>query len=73
MPALTLTRHGGIRANQSCVTLDRMDALIAYADFKSSVGGRCAMLRFSRDRLKDRDLRASRRKSRSPHRAGPDA
>jgi hypothetical protein len=59
MSAFAMTRHASIRANQRGVTHDMLDALIAYADFEASVGGGCTVLRLSRDRLEDRDLRAS--------------
>lgn len=59
MPELALTRHASLRANQRGVTHDMLDALIAYADFEASVGSGCSVLRVSRERLKDRDLRAS--------------
>ena len=59
MPALALSRHASIRAKQRGVTYDMLDALIAHADFEAPVGGGCTVLRFSRERLMDRDLRAS--------------
>jgi hypothetical protein len=59
MPALALSRHATVRANQRGVTHEMLDALIAYADFEAPVGSGCTVLRFSRERLMDRDLRAS--------------
>jgi hypothetical protein len=56
---LALTRHATIRAQQRGVTHDVLDALIRHADVESPVGRNCTVLRFSRQRLMDRDLRAS--------------
>lgn len=59
MPSLALTRHAATRANQRGVTHEMLDALIAHADLESPVGGGCTAVRFSRDRLMDRSLRAA--------------
>lgn len=57
MPALT--RHATLRAKQRGVTHAMLDALIIHADLEAPVGGGCTVLRFSRERLNDPDLRAS--------------
>jgi len=36
-----------------------LDALIAFADFEAPVGGSCSVLKLSRERLDDRELRAT--------------
>ena len=59
MTSLALSRHASVRANQRGVTHAMLDALIAHADLEAPVGGGCTVLRFSRERLMDRDLRAS--------------
>ena len=59
MPSLALTRHASLRANQRGVTHAMLDALMAHADIEAPVGSGCTVLRFSRERLMDRDLRAS--------------
>lgn len=59
MPALALTRHATIRAQQRGVPYEVLDALILHADMEAPVGSGCTVLRFSRERLRDRDLRAS--------------
>jgi len=59
MSSFALTHHASTRANQRGVTYQMLDALIAHADVEASVGGGCTVLRLSRERLKDRDLRAS--------------
>lgn len=59
MPAIALSRHAMVRANQRGVTHDVLDALISHADFEAPCGGGCTVLRLTRDRLLDRDLRAS--------------
>jgi len=59
MPALTLTRHATIRAQQRGVPHGVLNALIAHADLEAPVGSGCTVLRFSRERLMDRDLRAA--------------
>jgi hypothetical protein len=59
MPLFALTRHASVRANQRGVTNNMLDALIAHADVEAPIGSGCTVLRFSRERLRDRELRAS--------------
>jgi hypothetical protein len=56
---LALTRHATLRAKQRGVTHAMLDAFVNYADLEAPVGRGCTVLRFSRERLMDRDLRAS--------------
>lgn len=59
MSPLALSRHADVRANQRGVTYEMLDALIAFADFEVPVRGGCTVLRLSRERLDDRELRAT--------------
>ena len=59
MPALDLSRHADLRANQRGVTHEMLHALIAYADIEAPVGKGCTVLRLSRGRLEDRALRSA--------------
>lgn len=54
-----LTRHAHHRAQQRGVTAAMIEALIAWADLEIPAGDGCTVLRFSRERLRDRDLRAA--------------
>jgi len=54
-----LTLHAEIRANQRGVTRKALDAVMDFADLAAPVGGGCTAIRLSRERLADRDLRAS--------------
>ena len=54
---LALSRHAATRANQRGVPADTLRALIAYADVEQPAGGGRVVLRLSRERLRDRELR----------------
>lgn len=54
-----LTRHAAVRANQRGVTHQTVEAVIAWADVELPARDGCSVLRFSRERLADRDLRAT--------------
>jgi len=54
-----LTRHAAVRANQRGVNRATVDAVIAWADVELPARDGCTVLRFSRERLADRDLRAT--------------
>lgn len=57
MSTLSLSQHAAIRANQRGVTHALIDALISHADYEMPVGDGCTVLRMSRERLQDRDVR----------------
>jgi hypothetical protein len=54
-----LTRHAAVRANQRGVTRQTVEAVIAWAGVELPARDGCSVLRFSRERLADRDLRAT--------------
>ena len=54
-----LTRHAAVRANQRGVTQQSVEAVIAWADVERPARDGCSILRFSRERLADRALRAT--------------
>ena len=58
MPAFSMTCHAAIRANQRGITHQMIADLLAYADVEAPVGGGCTVLRVSRRRLQDGDIRA---------------
>lgn len=58
MPNLDLTRHAAVRANQRGVPHHLLRALIDHADIDAPADNGCRLLRFSKERLKDRALRA---------------
>ena len=57
MSACCMSRHAQTRANQRGVTNAMIDALLDHADFEASAGGRCTVLRVSKEWLKDKELR----------------
>ena len=59
MTPTRLTRHAAVRANQRGVTHQTVEAVFAWADVELPARDGCTILRFSRDRLADRDLRAT--------------
>jgi hypothetical protein len=59
MTPTRLTRHAAVRANQRGVTHQTVEAVFAWADVELPAGDGCSVLRFSRERLADRDLRAT--------------
>ena len=52
-----LTRHAARRSRQRGVTSRMLKAMIAWADLEVPAGDGCTILRFSRERLQDRELR----------------
>lgn len=58
MPAVALSKHAAIRANQRGITHKMLEDLLACADVEAPVGGGCSVLRVSRERLRDRTLKA---------------
>lgn len=58
MPAIALSKHAAIRANQRGITHQMIEDLLAHADVEAPVGGGCTVLRVSKERLRDRTLRA---------------
>jgi hypothetical protein len=54
---LALTRHATLRAKQRGVPHHLLDALLVYGDLDAPVGDGCSVVRLSRERLRDRDLR----------------
>jgi hypothetical protein len=59
MTPTRLSHHAAVRANQRGVTRATLDAVIVYADVELPARDGCTILRFSRERLADRDLRAT--------------
>jgi hypothetical protein len=59
MTPTRLTRHAAVRANQRGITQQSVEAVIAWADVELPARDGCSILRFSRERLADRDLRAT--------------
>jgi hypothetical protein len=53
-----LSHHAGVRANQRGVTGALLEALLTWADVEAPAQGGCTLVRFSRERLADRSLRA---------------
>lgn len=58
MHAFSLSSHARTRANQRGITHQMINDLLAHADIEAPVGGGCTVLRLSRQRLRDRDLKA---------------
>ena len=57
VPALDLTAHATIRANQRGVPHHLIDLLLENADIDAPIGSGCRLLRISRQRLRDRSVR----------------
>lgn len=58
MPAFSMSHHAAVRANQRGITHQMIIDLLAHADVEAPVGRGCTVLRLSRRRLQDGDLRA---------------
>lgn len=58
MHSFTLSSHAKLRANQRGITHKMIGDVIAYADIEAPAGSGCTVLRVSRERLKDRALKA---------------
>jgi len=58
MCSVSLSQHALVRANQRGITHEMIRDLITYADIEAPVGGGCTVLRVSRERLRERDLRS---------------
>ena len=57
MHTIDLSRHAQMRANQRGVPNNLLDVIMAYADVDAPVGGNCTVIRISRARLLDQDVR----------------
>lgn len=58
MYSVSLSQHARVRANQRGITHRMISDLIALADVEAPVGGGCTVLRVSRERLRESDVRA---------------
>lgn len=57
MTCPALTAHAAIRANQRGVPHQLIDALFEYADVDAPAGSQCRLLRISKSRLRDPEVR----------------